>query len=238
MIATQGLAFQHAGAAAALRFPDVQVPQGGRLLLRGPSGAGKSTWLALVGGLRKPSAGLLEVAGTPLNTLQGSGAALDAWRARTVGFLPQRLHLSAALTVAQNLALPYLAAGLARDDAAIAAALQRLGLDSALAGRRPHQLSGGQAQRVALARAVLLSPRVLLADEPTASLDDASAAAALALLHSTAQGCGATLVVATHDARAARWLLALEGAQSLQLGGASSLSPMAPEPFLDGGHAL
>lgn len=237
MIATQDLAFQHAGAAAPLRFPDVRVPQGGRLLLRGPSGAGKSTWLALVGGLRKPSAGLLEVAGTPLHTLAG-GAVLDAWRARSVGFLPQRLHLSAALTVAQNLALPYLAAGSARDDAAISGALQRLGLEPALAGRRPHQLSGGQAQRVALARAVLLSPRVLLADEPTASLDDASAAAALALLHSTAQGCGATLVVATHDARAARWLLALEGAQSLQLGHASAMNPIAPEPLLDGGSAL
>lgn len=237
MIATQDLAFQHAGAAAALCFPDVQVPQGGRLLLRGPSGAGKSTWLALVGGLRKPSAGLLEVAGTPLHMLAG-GAALDAWRARTVGFLPQRLHLSAALTVAQNLALPYLAAGLARDDAAIAGALQRLGLDPVLAGRRPHQLSGGQAQRVALARAVLLSPRVLLADEPTASLDDGSAAAALDLLHSAAQGCGATLVVATHDARAARWLLALEGAQSLQLGHASAMNSIAPEPLLDGGYAL
>lgn len=237
MIATQDLAFQHAGAAAALRFPDVRVPQGGRLLLRGPSGVGKSTWLALVGGLRKPSAGLLEVAGTPLHTL-ASGAALDAWRARTVGFLPQRLHLSAALTVAQNLALPYLAAGLARDDAAIAGALQRLGLDSALAGRRPHQLSGGQAQRVALARAVLLSPRVLLADEPTASLDDASAAAALALLHSTAQGCGTTLVVATHDARAAHWLLALEGAQSLPLGNASATHSIALEPMPEKGTAL
>jgi putative ABC transport system ATP-binding protein len=233
VIATQGLAFQHAGAAAALHFPDVRVPQGGRLLLRGDSGAGKSTWLALVGGLRRASEGLLEVAGTPLHLLTG-GAALDAWRARTVGFLPQRLHLSAALTVSQNLALPYLAAGLACDDAAIAATLQRLGLDPALAGRRPHQLSGGQAQRVAVARAVLLSPRLLLADEPTASLDDASASASLALLHSTARSCGATLVVATHDARAAQWIMALEGAQSLQLGQPSPRSETAPEPFSEG----
>ncbi len=229
MIAAQGLAFRHAGAAAPLRFPDVRLAQGGRLLLRGPSGTGKSTWLALVGGLRRASAGSLEVAGTPLATL-GSGAALDAWRARNIGFLPQRLHLSAALTVAQNLALPYLAAGLPRDDAAIADALQQLGLDPALAARRPHQLSGGQAQRVALARAVLLRPRVLLADEPTASLDDASAAAALALLHATAERCGATLVVATHDARAARWLLALEGAQALQLGSAEDAAAIARHP--------
>ncbi|WP_311220803.1 MULTISPECIES: ATP-binding cassette domain-containing protein [unclassified Acidovorax] len=225
MIATQGLAFTHAGAAP-LGFPDVQVPQGGRLLLHGRSGAGKSTWLALVGGLRTPSAGTLEVAGTPLQAL--AGARLDAWRARNVGFLPQRLHLSAALTVAENLALPYLAAGLARDDAAIHTVLQQLDLDG-LGQRRPHQLSGGQAQRVALARAVLLSPRVLLADEPTASLDDESAAAALALLHGTAQACGATLVVATHDARAAGWLLALEGAQSLELQPGSHGAPASPD---------
>ncbi len=217
MIVTRSLAFAHAEGAA-LTFPDVQVSQGGRLLLQGPSGSGKSTWLALVGGLRRPTAGSIEVAGTPLQDL--AGARLDGWRARTLGFLPQRLHLSAALTVVGNLALPYLAAGLARDDQAIRHVLERLGL-SGLAQRRPHELSGGQAQRVALARAVLLSPRVLLADEPTASLDDAACAAALSLLHATAEGCGATLVVATHDARAARWLMALGGAQTLRLLGAT-----------------
>ncbi|GAA6118677.1 ATP-binding cassette domain-containing protein [Acidovorax sp. FG27] len=241
MIVTRSLGFAHAGAAP-LRFPDVQVPQGGRLLLQGPSGSGKSTWLALVGGLRRPSAGTVQVAGTTLDGL--AGARLDTWRARTVGFLPQRLHLSDALTVAGNLALPYLAAGLARDDRVIHAVLQRLGLEG-LAGRRPHALSGGQAQRVALARAVLLSPRVLLADEPTASLDDASAAAALALLHETADACGATLVVATHDARAAAWVSALEGAQALWLtaepgpaGTLPTLSQTGPQRLQDGRIAL
>lgn len=214
MIGTKALAFNYRGAAQALQFPDVDVPQGGCLLLQGRSGTGKSTWLALVAGLRTASQGALHVAGADLAAL--SGAQRDAWRARNIGFLPQRLHLSAALTVAENLTLPFLAAGVARDDTAIHHALQRLEVAD-LAHRRPHQLSGGQAQRVALARAVLLTPPVLLADEPTASLDDESAHAAIGLLHDSATACGATLVVATHDQRAAQWLLGLPGTQQLAL---------------------
>lgn len=215
MIRTQGLAFSHGGQAGlSLRFPDVDVAQGGRLLLRGRSGAGKSTWLALVAGLRTPVQGSLRVAGQDLQAL--SIPQRDTWRARHIGFLPQRLHLSAALTVAGNLAMPFFASGLPRDDAAIAQALHRLDVKD-LADRRPHQLSGGQAQRVALARAVLLSPPVLLADEPTASLDDEAALAALGLLHDCAAGCGATLVVATHDGRAVQWMADQPGMQTLQL---------------------
>lgn len=213
MIRTQALAFAHAGTAP-LGFPDVDLPQGGCLLLQGRSGSGKSTWLALVAGLRRASAGTVEVAGQALDRL--GGAARDAWRARHIGFVPQTLHLSAALTVAENLALSYFAAGLPRDAAAIHTALDRLGV-APLAGRRPHQLSGGQAQRVALARAVLLSPRLLLADEPTASLDDEAAADALALLTACAEACGASLVVATHDRRAAQALAGRPGAQHLDL---------------------
>jgi len=179
-------------------FPDVAVPQGGTLLLRGPSGSGKSTWLAVVAGLLAPVSGQVVVAGTPLLE---RGARLDAWRARHVGFLPQKLHLSPALTVAQNLALVYWASGLRPDPLRMQGTLDALGVGG-LADRLPQALSGGQAQRVALARAVLLSPSVLLADEPTASLDDESAQAALALLQQTATTVGATLVLATHDARA------------------------------------
>ncbi len=202
MIRTQGLAYQYPGTpnAAVLQFPDVDVAQGAVLLLSGPSGCGKSTWLALVAGLVAPSAGTVEVAGQPLHALKS--VASDAWRARTIGFLPQKLHLSAALTVQQNLAMAQWAAGQPEDGTAIHAALQALGVDE-LAQRTPAQLSGGQAQRVALARAVLLQPRVLLADEPTASLDDEAAADAVALLLSTARTHGATLVIATHDARVA-----------------------------------
>ena len=114
-------------------------------------------------------------------------------------------HLIAALTVTGNLALGYYAAGLPEDKAAIHRALASLGVAD-LAARKPSQLSGGQAQRVALARAVLLQPKVILADEPTASLDDDAAAAAIELLQRSAAQCGATLVIATHDARVAQAL--------------------------------
>jgi len=199
MIHSQGLRYRYSGGSE-LRFPDVQVPQGAVLLLSGPSGSGKSTWLALVAALVAPSAGALQVADQDVSALRGAVA--DAWRAGAIGFLPQKLHLSEALTVQQNLAMAQWAAGRDEDIASIQTALNALGVAD-LAGRLPGQLSGGQAQRVALARAVLLKPQVLLADEPTASLDDEAAAQAVGLLLATAARHGATLVIATHDARVA-----------------------------------
>ena len=181
-------------------FPDLTLAQGGVLLLSGPSGCGKSTWLALVAALVAPTAGQAMVAGQNLCGL--TKAAADAWRARTIGFLPQKLHLSSALSVKDNLAMAQWAAGAEQDDAHIHDTLNALGVQD-LARRKPGQLSGGQSQRVALARAVLMRPQVVLADEPTASLDDESAAAAVALLHGTCAQHGATLVIATHDARVA-----------------------------------
>jgi putative ABC transport system ATP-binding protein len=199
VIRTAGLAYRYGGGAA-LEFPDLDLPQGGVLLLKGPSGAGKSTWLALAAGLLRASSGHISVAGQDLNALKK--IATDAWRARAIGFLPQKLHLSDALTVQGNLALAQWAAGVADDPQAIQRTLAALDIAD-LAQRRPRQLSGGQAQRVALARAVLLQPQVILADEPTAALDDDAAQAALTLLARSAARCQATLVIATHDARVA-----------------------------------
>ena len=213
MIHTQGLRYQYPHGPP-LVFADVQVPQGATLVLRGDSGSGKSTWLALLAGLLSATAGSVTVAGSDPGALAQS--ARDAWRARTLGFLPQKLHLSDALNVRQNLNLVYFAAGLPVDPAAVTQALHALGVAD-LAARKPSQLSGGQAQRVALARAVLLKPRVILADEPTASLDDASAGAALQLLAGSAQQCGATLVIATHDRRVSE---ALAGAVEHRIGAA------------------
>jgi len=204
-----------------LEFPDVEVAQGSVLILSGASGCGKSTWLALVAGLVAPTSGAVTVADQPLSALKN--IATDAWRAKAIGFLPQKLHLSAALTVAQNLALAQWAAGQAENRQQIAVALEALGV-GALASRHPSQLSGGQAQRVALARAVLLQPRVVLADEPTASLDDAAAADAVALLLATARRQQATLVIATHDARVAALLAATAAGDN----GFQRLSLLAP----------
>lgn len=214
MIRTEGLAFAYPGGAR-LAFADVSLPQGGVLWLAGPSGSGKSTWLALAAGLMAPLEGVLEVAGRRLpSPSQGD---LDRWRASAIGFLPQRLHLSPSLSVRHNLAMAQWAAGQPEDAAQARAVLARLGVDTLL-DRMPSALSGGQAQRVALARALLLKPQVILADEPTASLDDATADAAGRLLIDSARQAGATLIVASHDARLAHLLAhAAPGFQTLRL---------------------
>jgi putative ABC transport system ATP-binding protein len=202
MIETRQLQFAY-GAGQPLAFPDVAVDQGAVLLLSGPSGSGKSTWLALLAALVKPQQGALTVAAQDLTKLSGRSA--DSWRARNIGFLPQKLHLSAALTVQHNLELAFWAAGLPVDAQRVRQVLTLLGV-AELAQRLPSQLSGGQAQRVALARGVVMQPRLILADEPTASLDDAAAQAAVQLLVQSAQQHSATLVIATHDARVAQVL--------------------------------
>ena len=220
MIRTHGLAFAYTSGPT-LVFPDVEVPQSGVLLLKGPSGSGKSTWLALAAGLVQAKSGALEVAGRVLASevpgmARPSRSALDRWRAASIGFLPQKLHLSPALTVHDNLAMAQWAAGLAEDRSQILQALTALGVAD-VAQRKPAQLSGGQAQRVALARAVLLQPKLILADEPTASLDDAAAAVAAQLLQKSAQTSGATLVIASHDARILQFFVAAQNAMVLGL---------------------
>jgi putative ABC transport system ATP-binding protein len=202
MLTTHSVRYQYPRGAP-LVLPDVSVPQAGVLVLRGNSGSGKSTLLALAAGLLTASSGKVEVAGQ--NPALLSATQRDAWRGRTVGFLPQRLHLSDALSVYDNLALAYFAIGSPTDKAQIMQSLDALGVAD-LAQRLPHALSGGQAQRVALARSVLMQPKVILADEPTASLDDTAAHSAVNLLAQTALRCAATLVIATHDARIAHML--------------------------------
>ena len=205
MISSRQLSYRYANGPA-LAFADLEVAQGGVLVLGGASGSGKSTWLALAAGLLQASSGDLTVAGQDLRQLDKVHS--DAWRAKTIGFLPQKLHLSAALSVYDNLALAQWATGQKSDDKSIRAALAALGVGD-LSERKPSQLSGGQAQRVALARAVLLQPQVILADEPTASLDDDAASAALDLLLGTAERLNATLVIATHDSRIKKHLEAV-----------------------------
>lgn len=186
------------GAVPAVAIPAWRAGAGEAWLLAGPSGCGKSTVLHILAGLIVPTQGTVTVAGTDLRAL--SESARDRWRGRTVGLVPQRLHLVGALDVRDNLRLAQSLPGLPPDDARITALLQAVGVAD-LAHRFPRELSQGEAQRVAIARAVVNRPSLLLADEPTANLDDAHAAQALELLRAQAVEAGATLVVASHDSR-------------------------------------
>ena len=232
-----GLRHRYDGGAE-IEYRDFALPAGRHLLLRGASGSGKSTLLALLSGLLRVQQGQLNVAGTDLAGL--SPRALDAWRGATLGFVPQRLHLREALTVAENLALPALAAGQGADTARAPELVAALDI-ALLAGRRPHQLSVGQAQRVALARALMRRPRLLLADEPSASLDDEHALHMLALLLDAAEREGCTLVIASHDGRVIEALGARDDVAEVVLRGrpptGSSAQPTGARTtyWLDGG---
>ena len=136
--------------------------------------------------------------GTDTATL--SAAALHRFRGQHIGIVMQRLHLIASLTVRQNLLLAQYLAGVPQDEHRVREVLERVGVADRMASR-PHELSQGQAQRVAIARAVVNRPKLLLADEPTSSLDDARCEEAFNLIVREAGACGATLVIATHDQR-------------------------------------
>ena len=197
MIAVRGLAHRY-GATEALRLPDWKVAQGERWLVLGRSGCGKSTLLHILAGLVRPSEGEVNVFHTDVLSLKGQR--LDAWRGANVGIVLQALHLVKHLTVRDNLRLAQYLARLPQDDARVADTLGALGIGDK-AARKPAELSQGEQQRVAIARAVVNRPRLLLADEPTANLDDDAAASVVELLSEQAGRYAATLVVATHDAR-------------------------------------
>ena len=197
MISVEGLRHRY-GDRQVLALDAWRAAVGEHWLILGASGSGKTTLLCVLAGLLRPSSGHVRVAGEDLATL--SGTALDRFRGRHVGFVPQKLHLIASLTIEDNLLLAQYLAGLPQDRSRVRAVLGAVGLaDRAQA--RPAELSHGQAQRVAVARAVMNRPRLILADEPTSNLDDAHCAQAAGLLESQAAACGATLVVATHDQR-------------------------------------
>ncbi len=186
------------GGRAIVSVPHWQVETGKAALVLGPSGSGKTTLLHALAGLLTPGAGAVRIGGRDLAAL--NAAARDRFRGATIGLVFQTARLMGALTVSENLALALRLAGKPQDSARIASALARLDL-AHRARARPQALSTGESQRAAIARAVIARPALLLADEPTAALDDAHAEAALALMQSEAAAYGATLVIATHDAR-------------------------------------
>jgi lipoprotein-releasing system ATP-binding protein len=174
------------------------LPPGGRLAIMGPSGSGKSTLLSIAGGLEPPTAGHVTLDG--VDPYAANAAALAAFRNRRIGFVFQDHHLLDGCTALDNVLVPALASGRVPIDLVARGTrlLERVGLAGRLT-HRPGELSGGERQRVAVARALLLSPRLVLADEPTGQLDSRTAGDVAALLVELVEESGSMLVVVTHD---------------------------------------
>jgi putative ABC transport system ATP-binding protein len=185
-----------------LRGLSLSVPPGEFLALMGPSGSGKTTLLNLIAGIDRPDRGQVVVAGTDLAGLGESE--LARWRARHIGFIFQFYNLLPVLTAAGNVELPLILTKLSRGERRdhVRAALTLVGLEDRMR-HTPRQLSGGQEQRVAIARAIVTDPTVIVADEPTGDLDKQSATDILDLLVRLNREFGKTIVMVTHDPRAA-----------------------------------
>jgi len=185
-----------------LQFPDFSCAAGHPLLITGASGCGKTTLLHIVGGLLPVQAGHVRIQGLDIATLPASQ--LDRFRARQIGIIFQRAHFVSSLTVIENLLLAAAGAGRKHDRKEAETILERLGIAD-LAGKKPAAISAGQQQRVSVARALLNRPALLLADEPTASLDDVHAEEVAALLREQATVYQASLLIVTHDHRLRRY---------------------------------
>jgi putative ABC transport system ATP-binding protein len=181
---------------------DLAIERGDFVALMGPSGSGKTTLLNLIGGIDRPTAGRIEVAGERLEAL--SAKALARWRAAHIGFVFQFYNLLPVLTAERNVELPLLLTPLSRAQRRQNArtALRIVGLEDR-ATHRPGELSGGQQQRVAIARAIVADPDLLVCDEPTGDLDRNTADDILNLLELLNREHGKTIVMVTHDPKAA-----------------------------------
>ena len=185
-----------------LHHIDLDIERGDFVALMGPSGSGKTTLLNLIGGLDAPSSGEITVDGERIDRM--SGGQLSTWRSRNVGYVFQFYNLMPALTAQRNVELPLLLTRLSgaqrKRNAGIA--LELVGL-SDRAKHKPNELSGGQQQRVAIARAIVSDPDLLICDEPTGDLDRQSAEDILGLLQELNREHGKTIVMVTHDPKAA-----------------------------------
>lgn len=181
---------------------DLDVAKGEFLALMGPSGSGKTTLLNLLSGIDSPTSGSLVIAGSEVGKL--SRRDLTKWRANHVGYIFQLYHLVPVLTAFENVELPLLLAPISKKErhSRVETALTLVGLADRM-HHTPSELSGGQEQRVAIARAVVADPPLLVADEPTGDLDRESAVRILDLLRQLARDHGKTIVMVTHDAKAA-----------------------------------
>ena len=181
---------------------DLEIPIGSYVALMGPSGSGKTTLLNLVAGIDRPTCGTLEVCGHELNDLDDDE--LAAWRNAHVGFIFQNYNLVPVLTAFENVELPLLLTPMSRRARRekVEEALAHVGLTE-WRDHYPRQLSGGQEQRVAVARAIVGDPELLVADEPTGALDHKNAEEIMALMEGLNRDLGKTIVMVTHDPKAA-----------------------------------
>jgi putative ABC transport system ATP-binding protein len=183
---------------------NLDIAEGDFVALMGPSGSGKTTLLNLIGGIDSPTSGVLKVGGERIEDY--SADELAAWRASTVGFIFQSYNLMPVLSAQKNVELPLLLTDFGAGERAKRAriALQLVGL-SDRGGHRPNELSGGQQQRVAIARALVSDPRLLICDEPTGDLDRKTADEVLRLLQRLNSEFGKTIIMVTHDPKAAEY---------------------------------
>ena len=183
---------------------DLDIPEGDFVALMGPSGSGKTTLLNLIGGIDSPSSGLLKVGGQRIDDY--SADELAAWRAETVGFIFQSYNLMPVLSAQKNVELPLLLTEMSSGERTRRAriALELVGIGDR-AGHKPSELSGGQQQRVAIARALVSDPTLLICDEPTGDLDRKTADEVLRLLQRLNSEFGKTIIMVTHDPKAAEY---------------------------------
>jgi putative ABC transport system ATP-binding protein len=197
VLQTKAVAYTYPSAEK-LTFPDLSCEQGEHMLISGDSGAGKSTLLHLLGGLRRVMEGQIWIAGSEIS--QFSNRERDSFRGRHIGFVFQQPSFIQSLSVLENiLAAQFFGRGKANMDKAIKL-LEELGI-ARYKNKKTNELSGGERQRLSIARALSISPMLVLADEPTSSLDDSNAFKVHELLVKEAELNGATLVVVTHDSR-------------------------------------
>lgn len=197
MVSIQSVAHQYNGSSL-INFKDWHINSGEQWLLLGESGSGKTTLLHILTGILKPYQGIIRINDNSIYSL--SSKELDQFRGRNIGIIFQRPHLIKSLTISENLALAQSFANLPQQDKRINEVLDSLGIAEKKKAY-PSELSQGQLQRVSIARAVINKPSLLIADEPTASLDDKNATAVLNLLMQQSGLNQATLIVATHDKR-------------------------------------
>ncbi len=219
----------------ALRGISVEVPAGQLTAVMGPSGSGKSTLMHILAGLDKPTAGTVAIAGTEITTLGDN--ALTKLRREHIGFVFQFFNLLPMLSARENILLPLTIAGEKPANGWFDDLVREVGLGDRLS-HRPAELSGGQQQRVAIARALVSRPTVMFADEPTGNLDSTTGHEILELMRKSVDELGQTMVMVTHDARAAsmadRVLFLADGLIVRELGRTTPHEILAAMEALDG----